>query len=1007
MNDKNLNQDQIKIDRKKGLSAIWIIPLVALVFGAYLGFKAYMEKGVNIVIHFESAEGIVPGKTKVHYKGLTAGLVSSVKLDKDLKSVSAFVEMDKQAKNMLGEDALFWMVRPEVSLSGVSGLETLTSGNYIAFRPSNQKVSSPIEEYIALESPPPLPDSVPGLHISLTSKKKGSIQAGSKIYYRQIAVGKITSVSLNRLSEGVQFKAHIEEEYTDLVSHKSRFWNASGISLSGGLSGFKLQTESLEALVTGGIAFDNMEDLVGSSEQKDKDEFKLFEDYESAQVGLPIKFVLPFGAGIDKGTEIIFEGVDLGRINSFKIDLDNKQILAEASVDPRAEPFLTTETQFYLVSPRASLSGISNLDTLVKGRYISMRPSAKGAAINEFTVLSQAPAFDYSEAGLHITLSTENAGGLKPGDPILFRHSQVGSIQQVKLEKGGRGFVVAGHIEAPFEHLVSSATRFWSAGGIKFKGGLQRFELETGSLLSMLSGGITFDTIESHGQKAKKVEDGQVYTLYRDKDDAQFSHSVFIDFPSADGIEAGITPVLFNGVTVGEVKVLDIDKSLKNFRAEVGIDPKFSWALKDKTQFWLVTPSLTEGNFDAVIKGGYITLIPGKGQARTRFSAQVNAPIFDASAEGLQFVIQANSAGSVKRGTGIFYKNLKVGEVQGVSLNKQRGGVDIFAHIPEENRDLVKSNSRFYQVSGVSIKGDISGFKLHTESLSSILRGGLAFYTPESGPVGKKAQDKALYKLFEDRDVAEQSGVNIQIRFDQATGLRKHMPIKYQDQKVGEVTGIRFSEDLSTVFVEAVLRGGAMRHAKQDSRIWLVKPEVGLTKVKNVETLITGTYLEISPGKGKPTFDFIGIDRPPVKKTKNKGLNIILEGDMLGSIKVTDAISYRQIPIGEVIGVDLKQDANGVRMYVNIYPEYQKLVKSDSVFWNNSGLRIDAGLFSGVKVATESIESLLSGGISMATPKASVKQVPAMEGSHYLLNEEENEKWREWKPTIHLQEQLR
>jgi len=1002
MSDNSTDYEQIQVDSKKRLSAIWIIPLVALIFGAYLGFKAYMERGVNIIVHFESAEGIIPGKTKVHYKGLTAGVVNNVELDKDLASISALIEIDKQAEDMLRDGAAFWMVKPEVSLSGVSGLETLTSGNYIAFRPGLDKTKRTIKEYVALESAPPLPDTVPGLHFTLRSKKKGSIQSGSKIYYRQIAVGQVTSVSLDRLSEGVQFKAHIEEKYADLVSYKSRFWNASGFKVSGGLSGFKLQTESLEALMTGGIAFDNMEDLIEHKAHKGKDVFQLYEDFETAQVGLPIKLILPFGSGIDIGTKISFEGLNLGQINGFKMDMDKKHIRAEASVDPRVEPFLTTESLFYLVSPKASLSGISNLDTLVKGRYISLRPSEKGTATTAFSVLPEAPALDYSEPGLHITLKTANAGGLKSGDPILFRHSQVGTIQQVKLKENGTSFVVTAHIEAQFEHLVSSATRFWSAGGIKLKGSLQRFEMETGSLLSMLSGGVTFDTIASHGHKPTKVKNGHIYTLFTDQDDAQFSQSVFINFSSAEGIEAGITPVLLNGVTVGEVKSLKIDKNLKNFTAEVGIDPKFNWALKDKTQFWMVTPSVTEGNFDAILKGGYITLIPGKGKTRTKFNAQVNAPVFDASTAGLQFVIEAESAGSIKRGTGIFYQNLKIGEVQGVSLNKKRGGVDIFAHVPEKNQDLVKSNSRFYQVSGITLKGDISGFKLRTESLSSMLRGGLSFYTPKDRRPSKNAKDKAVFSLFEDFDEAEQSGVNIRISFDQAVGLRKNMPIKYQDQKVGEVTGIRFEEDLSSVIVSAVLRGRAMQHARQDSRIWLVKPEVGLTKVKNVETLITGTYLEISPGKGAPTFDFIGIDRPPVKKTKNKGLNIVFESELLGSVKVSDAISYRQIPIGEVVGVDLMQNSNGVRIYANIYPEYQKLVKNDSVFWNNSGLRIDAGLFSGVKVATESIESLLSGGISMATPALGTQQSPAPEGAIFPLNENVDEEWLSWKPNIDL-----
>ena len=104
------------------------------------------------------------------------------------------------------------------------------------------------------------------------------------------------------------------------------------------------------------------------------------------------------------------------------------------------------------------------------------------------------------------------------------------------------------------------------------------------------------------------------------------------------------------------------------------------------------------------------------------------------------------------------------------------------------------------------------------------------------------------------------------------------------------------------------------------------------------------------------------------------------------------------------MGVDLQKNSNGVRIYVNIYLEYQRLVKNDSVFWNNSGLRIDAGLFSGIKVATESIESLLSGGISMATPEFSKRQSSSKEGGVFTLEGEVDDKWLSWKPGINLRD---
>ena len=990
---------------KTGISAIWIVPLVALIFGGYLVVKAYMDKGVDIIVHFETAEGIIPGKTEIKYKGLPAGLVKSVSLDESLESVSVKIEMVKRTKPMLTKETIFWVVRPEVSLSGVSGLETLTSGNYIGFRPGLDQGST-IKEFHALESPPPLPTSTPGKHITLHADKKGSIQAGTKIYYRQIAVGEVTSVSLDKLKDGVSFSVHVKEEYQDLVSNNSRFWNASGLSISGGLNGFKLRTESFESIMVGGIAFDNVDQLLAGNERQELKEFALYEDFETAQVGLPLTLRLPFGAGIQAGTELLFEGFKVGKIIDFRFDLNAREIIANATVDPRTEPFLNDKTLFYLVAPKASLAGVSNLETLIKGRYIGIRPSREGTPQREFSVLPEAPIMGYSEPGLHIKLTSNNSAGLTVGDPVLYRNKQVGSVQQVKLNTGGVDFILAVHILTEYEHLVSGGTRFWNSGGLKLKGGLQRFELETGPLLSLLSGGITFDHIgaQTNIDVKSSVKNGTHFKLYNDHEDALFSEVITITFPSGDGVIPGVTPIVFNGVTVGEVKEIEVSKDLKNVIASVGVDPKFDWTLRQKTQFWLVSPSISEGNFDAVLSGAYITLIPGKGKPNASFLAQVNAPVFDASKPGLQFVIETDRAGSLKRGSGIFYQNMRVGLVQGVQLNKKRGGVDVFAHIEPDFEDLVKTNSRFYQVSGVAVKGDISGFKLQVGSLSSMLNGGVAFYTPTDSVQVVNAKDNAEFGLYDDIDAALQAGAEITIHFDQANGLRLNMPIKYQDQKVGEVTDIRFDQNLEGVTVHATLRGKAMAHARKDSRIWLVKPEVGLTNVRNVETLVTGTYLQISPGLGGPTFSFSGLDRPPVKTANAKGLNIELINGQLGSLKIGDAITYRQIPIGEVIGTDLAMDANGVKIYVNIYQRFVPLVKSNSVFWNSSGLHIDAGLFSGVKVNMESVESLLSGGVAMATPPAGASQSPAKEGQSFSLRSEANDKWLDWKPSILLNE---
>jgi len=1001
MNEADAPHDQLELDRRKRLSSVWIVPLIALVFGGYLAVKAYLERGVFITVHFDTADGMVAGKTEVRYKGLPAGVVKKIQLNEDLQSVIADIEMVKRTEPLLTEESVFWLVQPEVSLSGISGLETIAGGNYVGFRPGKTQDAPPRRNFTALRSPPPIPESTPGLHLVLRADSKGSVQAGTKVYYRQIAVGEVTSVGLDQLRNGVTFKVYIPQEHASLVTDQSRFWNASGITFSGDLSGIKLRTESLESMLVGGIAFDNIDQSQAASGGTTKTQYLLYEDFDAAQVGLPITLNFPFGSGIAVGTEIMLEGLRAGKVLNFSIDEQAQQIVANATIDPRAEKFLNDDTLFYMVAPKASFAGIANLDTLIKGRYIGIRPALAGETTREFDVLPEAPPLGYEQPGLHINLTSAKAPGLSQGDPITFQKITVGSIQQVKYSDNEE-VAIAAHIQPEYAHLVKSNTRFWSAGGIRFKGGFQRFQIEADSLVSMISGGITFGQPGGPEQAVESVSNGAEFQLYLDRDDALFIHYVQITFPTAKGIIPEITPVNYNGVTVGKVKALAVDPQLQQVTARVGFNPKFNWSLKEKTQFWLVSPALSEQGLNAIISGSYITMLPGSGKAAKSFQAGLTAPITDPAEEGLQFIVQSETAGSLERGSGIYYQQLEVGEIEDVRLNRVEGRVDIYAHVHAKYADLVKQDSRFFQVSGLTVQGDLSGITFRSGSLASLINGGIAFYTPTEATQGAPAQDRAVYPLYRSLEAAQAVGVDIQIRFNSARGLRIGMPLKFQDQKIGETTGIEFSDDLQTVTLLAKLNRNALRYARADSKFWLVEPQLGLSKVRNVATIVTGTYLELSAGHGAPTLEFTGLEQPPVVRQLNRGLNLVLSSSRPGSVKVGDNVSYRQLKVGSIIGMDLAPDANGVLIYINIFPRYQSLVRNDSVFWNASGLQVDAGLFTGVQIDSESIESLLSGGIAFATPGASRSQKQASNGDQFALFEELDEEWLVWRPDINL-----
>ena len=179
---------------KKGrrLSPIWIIPILAAVLGLWLAWKYYAARGPEITVRFETAEGIVGGKTPVLCKNVTIGTVDKVRLTKDLKGVIVTMQMTSEATDLLTKDAQIWVVRPRYGgASGISGLSTIVSGSYIELEPGLSDEER--REFVGLENPPVTPKGVPGLHITFFTDEAGSIGPGTPILYKGLAAGKIES----------------------------------------------------------------------------------------------------------------------------------------------------------------------------------------------------------------------------------------------------------------------------------------------------------------------------------------------------------------------------------------------------------------------------------------------------------------------------------------------------------------------------------------------------------------------------------------------------------------------------------------------------------------------------------------------------------------------------------------------------------------------------------------------------------------------------------------------
>ncbi len=209
-----------EIKKRRGISPIWILPVIAVLIGGWLIYTGYRDAGIKIRVQFNSAEGITAGKTKVMIKGIPIGEVMEITVDPGVKSVSVWIEMDKITKDGLVEDLKFWIVRPEISAGKITGLGTMLTGSYIAVQKGVSK--KPAREFTGLSEPPPIPASREGLRIRLTADKLGSIQRSSQIYFKDITIGSVQGYTLQK-DQSVIINAFIKPEFSHLVKTETRF----------------------------------------------------------------------------------------------------------------------------------------------------------------------------------------------------------------------------------------------------------------------------------------------------------------------------------------------------------------------------------------------------------------------------------------------------------------------------------------------------------------------------------------------------------------------------------------------------------------------------------------------------------------------------------------------------------------------------------------------------------------------------------------------------------------
>jgi paraquat-inducible protein B len=238
---------------------IWIVPLVAAGLAGYFLLQHHQENGIDLTISLNDAAGIKEGQTTVALHGVTIGHVKKVELSQDHKKAVAHLELQTSARFVARSGTVFWLVRPEVTLQNISGLNTIVSGPYVDCRPGEGLETHGFD---ALDNAPQI--SGPGISLILVAERIDQLAVDSPVNFRGIQVGTVKDVRLASTADGVNVTVFIWERYKNLVRTKSKFWLIKGADVQGGLfSGIKVKLGSVQNLLVGGVAFATPEEDYG------------------------------------------------------------------------------------------------------------------------------------------------------------------------------------------------------------------------------------------------------------------------------------------------------------------------------------------------------------------------------------------------------------------------------------------------------------------------------------------------------------------------------------------------------------------------------------------------------------------------------------------------------------------------------------------------------------------------------------------------------------------------
>lgn len=720
-----------------------------------------------------------------------------------------------------------------------------------------------------------------------------------------------------------------------------------------------------------------------------------WKDYQS--LGPEITVTLDEAPGITAGkTPLIYRGVEAGTVHSVRLDTALDRVIVGVRLKEFARGLATENTDFWVERPVITLAELTGLESIITGN--SMRASNPGGnPCFTFRGLAEAPLLPLQPGSFTIRLRGLDVPFLNRGTPVYHRGVNVGYVREKKLTAEGAPLLEL-LIEPAHRDVLRTTSRFWPQPATSLTVGQHGFNLRVEGVDALVQGAICFDHFDNEGLPASN---DSVLPIVADEFTARCSGSLAtITFESGRGIVPGRTPVCHLGVPVGLVESVSTDSASGLATVSVRLLPAQNGLLREGSVFTLVRPRISlEGvsNLDTLITGSYIEIEPSAANvAASEFSGRTVAgeewEALQAERHGVPFQLHAESLPSLDKGAPVFHKGLVAGSITRKTLDSA-GRPCLEGVIRPSFRGALTQSARFWRVPATSIKAGPGYLQMDVNGVQSLLQGGVAF--ENMGPPKPVAPSGSRFPLQDNHRLAQAVSEPVNIRFLNGRGLRAgETELRYLGVPVGVVEAVETSQ--GRVCVKARFNEGYDFLRQEGSIFSLVRPNISLQGVTGLETLISGVYIECTPGSShRNAAWFEGRSTLDAEEILQSGLTIKLTSRST-PINVGASIFYRGIGVGRVTAKSLSPDGREIVLTVIIEKRYRHLVRENSRFWNASGIKASLGVVK-FRIQTESIMAP-DGRISFSTPENTGPV--AKEDSAFELFAEPRPEWLKWNPSI-------